>query len=151
MSSDRIFGHKAAALPVRGPPKNTFSLSTRKGLGCQNSLLDEHGTTRRRNNELQFAGTYGEFGVRYTLKLPEGNEEVRSRQVMQLPIQACAVNPVMHHWKTSGFRLRQQQCVRLGADHQACTQHRQCAHELHHLQAAQLAQAHQSGVFICSL
>ena len=34
-----------------------------------------------RNNELQFAGVYGEHGVRYTLTLPEGDEEARSRQV----------------------------------------------------------------------
>lgn len=34
-----------------------------------------------RNNELQFAGTYGDTGVRYTLTLPEGDTDVRSRQV----------------------------------------------------------------------
>lgn len=48
-----------------------------------NVFLYRRGTTLHRNNELQFAGTYGEFGVRYTLKLPEGDEEVRSRQVSQ--------------------------------------------------------------------
>ena len=34
-----------------------------------------------RNNELQFAGTYGEKGVRYTLSLPAGDMDARSRQV----------------------------------------------------------------------
>lgn len=33
-----------------------------------------------RNNELQFAGAYGESGVRYTLTLPKGDHEARSRQ-----------------------------------------------------------------------
>ncbi len=33
-----------------------------------------------RNNELQFAGAYGESGVRYTLTLPKGDQEARSRQ-----------------------------------------------------------------------
>ena len=37
-----------------------------------------------RNNELQFAGTYGETGVRYTLSLPAGDMEARSRQVTHL-------------------------------------------------------------------
>ena len=36
---------------------------------------------QRRNNELQFAGTYGEKGVRYELSLPAGDMEARSRQV----------------------------------------------------------------------
>ena len=34
-----------------------------------------------RNNELQFAGTYGETGVRYMLALPAGDMDARSRQV----------------------------------------------------------------------
>lgn len=35
-----------------------------------------------RNNELQFAGTYGETGVRYSLSLPADNMQARSRQVL---------------------------------------------------------------------
>ncbi len=44
--------------------------------------------TSCRNNELQFAGVYGEHGVRYTLTLPEGDEEARSRQVRQPAVHA---------------------------------------------------------------
>lgn len=36
-----------------------------------------------RNNEVQFTGTFGERGVRYTLKLKAGDSEGRSRQVVK--------------------------------------------------------------------
>ncbi|CAL8462641.1 g2174 [Coccomyxa elongata] len=44
-----------------------------------------------RNNELQFAGTYGETGVRYTLSLPAGDMEARSRQVVKADSAAATV------------------------------------------------------------
>lgn len=55
----------------------------------QQACVCKHGPPRalcipRRNNELQFAGTYGETGVRYTLSLPAGDMEVRSRQARPL-------------------------------------------------------------------
>ena len=34
-----------------------------------------------RNNEVQFAGTFGERGVRYTLNVTQGQPDVMSRQV----------------------------------------------------------------------
>ena len=36
-----------------------------------------------RNNEVQFTGTFGERGVRYTLQLKAGDAEGRSRQVVK--------------------------------------------------------------------
>ena len=72
-----------------GPPKDDFIVNMERNWNLLNVLLYRHGTTMRRNNELQFAGTYGEFGVRYTLKLPEGDEEVRSRQVSQFSSCMC--------------------------------------------------------------
>ena len=44
-------------------------------------LTEERPSWLSRNNELQFAGTYGETGVRYSLSLPAGDMEARSRQV----------------------------------------------------------------------
>ena len=45
-----------------------------------------------RNNELQFAGAYGESGVCYTLTLPKGDQEARSRQACLL----CLATPCLH-------------------------------------------------------
>ncbi len=49
-----------------------------------------------RNNELQFAGVYGEHGVRYTLTLAEGDEEARSRQVdcLAVHVPSCSAQPI---------------------------------------------------------
>lgn len=45
---------------------------------------------RHRNNEVQFAGTFGERGVRYTLTVEEGQLELLSRQVMPYTATATA-------------------------------------------------------------
>lgn len=75
-------GNRSVSLP------DTASSSMWQPGPCMRHLpVDHTGRTRLmpggsgRNNELQFAGTYGETGVRYTLALPAGDMDARSRQV----------------------------------------------------------------------
>ena len=47
------------------------------------------GLAMPRNNEVQFAGAFGEQGVRYTLDVPAGQHDVLSRQVSPSRGPAC--------------------------------------------------------------